>query len=104
MTGGPGRPDAAPGARAFLTPESAVTWEYDPPNEGDTAEIRWRTLVSADRTPHPASAARSSGRRRKRPERRRPRRAQPRRLRVPHRLGLPDHTFDEIEYRDTDDA
>ena len=51
MTGGPGLPDAAPGERAFLTRESAVPWEYDPPNEGDTAEIRWRTLVSADRTP-----------------------------------------------------
>jgi quercetin dioxygenase-like cupin family protein len=51
VTGGRGRPDAAPGERAFLTPESGVLWEHDPPNEGDTAEIRWRTLVSADRTP-----------------------------------------------------
>ena len=42
---------AAPGERAFLAPESAVPWEYDPPNEGDTAENRWRTLVSANRTP-----------------------------------------------------
>ena len=51
MTGRPGRRDAGRGERAFLAPESAAPWEYDPPNEGDTAEIRWRTLVSADRTP-----------------------------------------------------
>lgn len=51
MTGGRGRRDAAPGERAFLTSEAGVPWEHDPPNEGDTAEIRWRTLVSADRTP-----------------------------------------------------
>ncbi|MGE5228927.1 MAG: cupin domain-containing protein [Deltaproteobacteria bacterium] len=37
--------------RAFLAPEADQPWEYDPPGEGDTAAIRWRTLVSAGRTP-----------------------------------------------------
>jgi quercetin dioxygenase-like cupin family protein len=39
------------GERAFLAPGSASSWEYDPLNEGDTAAIRWRTLVSVGRTP-----------------------------------------------------
>ena len=51
MTGGRGDCDAASGERAFLAPESGVPWEHDPPHEGDTAEVRWRTLVSAGRTP-----------------------------------------------------
>jgi quercetin dioxygenase-like cupin family protein len=37
--------------RAVLASESATPWEYDEPGEGDTAAIRWRTLVSAGRTP-----------------------------------------------------
>jgi quercetin dioxygenase-like cupin family protein len=37
--------------RAVLAAESATSWEYDPPNEGDAEEVRWRTLVSAGRTP-----------------------------------------------------
>jgi quercetin dioxygenase-like cupin family protein len=58
--GGPGASDPTstgpvargPAAeRTFVAAESATPWEHDPPNQGDTAEVRWRTLVSADRTP-----------------------------------------------------
>jgi quercetin dioxygenase-like cupin family protein len=51
VTAGLDRRGGETGERAFLAPESAAPWEHDPPNEGDTAEIRWRTLVAADRTP-----------------------------------------------------
>jgi quercetin dioxygenase-like cupin family protein len=37
--------------RAVLAAGSATSWEYDPLNAGDTDEVRWRTLVSAERTP-----------------------------------------------------
>jgi quercetin dioxygenase-like cupin family protein len=37
--------------RAFLAPESLTPWEYDTPARGETAAVRWRTLVSAGRTP-----------------------------------------------------
>lgn len=37
--------------RALFTHEAEQPWEYDPPGEGDTAAIRWRTLISAGRTP-----------------------------------------------------
>lgn len=37
--------------RAVLGQESTAPWEYDDPGEGGTAAVRWRTLVSADRTP-----------------------------------------------------
>lgn len=37
--------------RTLLVHETDQPWEYDPPGEGDTAPIRWRTLVSAGRTP-----------------------------------------------------
>lgn len=43
--------------RAVLAAESATPWEYDAPHEGDTAAIRWRTLVSAGRTPSTGIAA-----------------------------------------------
>ena len=36
---------------AFLANEADATWEYDRPAEGDSACVRWRTLVSAGRTP-----------------------------------------------------
>jgi quercetin dioxygenase-like cupin family protein len=36
--------------RAFIAAEASAAWEYDVPGDGDTAVIRWRTLVSADRT------------------------------------------------------
>jgi quercetin dioxygenase-like cupin family protein len=49
------RPGAAGGGpspeRPFLAHEGDVPWEYDTPTEGDTAGVRWRTLVSAGTTP-----------------------------------------------------
>jgi quercetin dioxygenase-like cupin family protein len=49
---GAGEPrEAGSAERAVLATESATPWEYDKPAEGDTAAIRWRTLVSAGRTP-----------------------------------------------------
>jgi quercetin dioxygenase-like cupin family protein len=39
------------GECAFIASEASAAWEYDVPGDGDTAAIRWRTLVSADRTP-----------------------------------------------------
>lgn len=35
---------------AVLSSEDQCPWEYGRPNEGDTATIRWRTLISGDRT------------------------------------------------------
>jgi quercetin dioxygenase-like cupin family protein len=37
--------------RQFLQSVDQVPWEYDTPRLGDEAVVRWRTLVSADRTP-----------------------------------------------------
>jgi quercetin dioxygenase-like cupin family protein len=37
--------------RAFLAHETATPWEYDPPDASEPTAIRWRTLVSAGRTP-----------------------------------------------------
>jgi quercetin dioxygenase-like cupin family protein len=37
--------------RVFLASEDSVPWEYDPPDASEPTAIRWRTLVSADRTP-----------------------------------------------------
>jgi quercetin dioxygenase-like cupin family protein len=49
--GGAGQPREQASERAFLAHETATPWETDVPGEGDSAAIRWRTLVSADRTP-----------------------------------------------------
>jgi quercetin dioxygenase-like cupin family protein len=43
--------EAGAAERAFLAHESAQPWEYDEPARGDLLPVRWRTLVSADRTP-----------------------------------------------------
>jgi quercetin dioxygenase-like cupin family protein len=48
---GSGEEPVGSGELAVLAAESTTAWEYDAPNEGDTAAIRWRTLVSAGRTP-----------------------------------------------------
>ena len=37
--------------RACLANEEHVAWEYDPRNEGDTSSLRWKTMISAGRTP-----------------------------------------------------
>jgi len=31
--------------------EEQCPWDFDDPNEGDTDRVRWRTLISGDRTP-----------------------------------------------------
>jgi quercetin dioxygenase-like cupin family protein len=40
-----------PREQPFQAHEEDAPWEYDPPNGGDTAQVRWRTLVSAEKTP-----------------------------------------------------
>ena len=53
--GGATRPqlpeDGHAAERAFLSHATAQPWEYDELGPGDLLPIRWRTLVSADRTP-----------------------------------------------------
>jgi quercetin dioxygenase-like cupin family protein len=43
--------DQSAAEHAFQAHESTAPWEYDALHEGDTAAVRWRTLVSSDRTP-----------------------------------------------------
>jgi quercetin dioxygenase-like cupin family protein len=37
--------------RTVFGREEHVPWEYDTPREDDEVVVRWRTLISADRTP-----------------------------------------------------
>ena len=37
--------------RQFLAPEDGTPWEYDEPGPEGGPVVRWRTLVSGDRTP-----------------------------------------------------